>query len=233
MTRVQTDARMPSVNREAPELSWTGGCHASGKQSTKHGVIFLLCVACGTYHEALERSTHDYLSPLKPRTQERYRTSFPQPTGGIIRPVQKSPSLTVVESWLSTVVFAGLPTVPGTIRFRVRECPPQAGNRLRRSGRSQPRSDHQLLSGRVGADRHGPDRTDICHAQRDQVAPRRGPRPPCRGEAVARCRRQALEIVSSARPRVRGPKPPIEITTISMAKAMKMNTAFTPPRFSR
>jgi len=32
--------------------------------------------------------------------------------------VQKSPSLTVTESWLSTVVFAGLPTVPGIIGFR-------------------------------------------------------------------------------------------------------------------
>lgn len=34
--------------------------------------------------------------------------------------VQKSPSLTVIESWLSTVVFAGLPTVPRTICFQVR-----------------------------------------------------------------------------------------------------------------
>jgi hypothetical protein len=41
------------------------------------------------------------------------------------------------------------------------------------------------------------------------------------------------EIASSARPRVRGPNAPIEITTIAMAKAMKPNTAFTPPMFSR
>jgi integrase/recombinase XerD len=31
-----------------------------------------------TYKEALERFTHDYLPTLKPRTQERYRTSFRQ-----------------------------------------------------------------------------------------------------------------------------------------------------------
>jgi hypothetical protein len=37
-----------------------------------------------TYKEALERFTH-YMPTLKPRTQQRYRTSFPQPTGGIIR----------------------------------------------------------------------------------------------------------------------------------------------------
>ena len=31
-----------------------------------------------TYKEALERFTYDYLPTLKPRTQERYRTSFRQ-----------------------------------------------------------------------------------------------------------------------------------------------------------
>jgi hypothetical protein len=31
-----------------------------------------------TYKEALERFTHDYLLTLKPRTQERYGTSFRQ-----------------------------------------------------------------------------------------------------------------------------------------------------------
>ena len=30
------------------------------------------------YNEALERFAHDYLPPLKPRTQERYRTGFRQ-----------------------------------------------------------------------------------------------------------------------------------------------------------
>jgi hypothetical protein len=33
-------------------------------------------------------------------------------------PVQKSPSFPAGESWLSTVVFAGLPTVSRTIGFR-------------------------------------------------------------------------------------------------------------------
>ena len=31
-----------------------------------------------TYKEALERFSHDYMPTLKPRTQERYRTSFRQ-----------------------------------------------------------------------------------------------------------------------------------------------------------
>jgi hypothetical protein len=35
-------------------------------------------------------------------------------------PVQKTHSLTVVESWLSSVVFGVALAVPGTIRFRVR-----------------------------------------------------------------------------------------------------------------
>ena len=40
-----------------------------------------------------------------------------------IRTVQKSPSLTVVESWLSTVVSSLRPTVPRTICFKVRPDP--------------------------------------------------------------------------------------------------------------
>jgi hypothetical protein len=40
------------------------------------------------------------------------------------------------------------------------------------------------------------------------------------------------EIASSASPRVRGPYAPIETTTITIAKAMNPNTAFTPPLFS-
>ena len=38
----------------------------------------------------------------------------------IIRPVQKSPSLTVIESWLSIVVFSVPPTVSRTMCFRGR-----------------------------------------------------------------------------------------------------------------
>jgi hypothetical protein len=37
-----------------------------------------------------------------------------------IPPVHKSPLLTAAGSWLSTVDFAGLPTVSRTIGFRVR-----------------------------------------------------------------------------------------------------------------
>ena len=74
-----------------------------------------------TYKEALERFTHDYLPTLKPRTQERYRTSFRQLTGGwIIRPVQKSPSLTVAGSWLPAWVSTVTLAVSRTICFRVR-----------------------------------------------------------------------------------------------------------------
>jgi hypothetical protein len=35
-----------------------------------------------TYHEALDRFSYDYLPTLKPRTQERYRTSFRQLNAG-------------------------------------------------------------------------------------------------------------------------------------------------------
>ena len=42
-------------------------------------------------------------------------------------------------------------------------------------------------------------------------------------------RRSYPEIASSARPRVRGPNPPITTTTISIATAMKPNTAVVPP----
>jgi hypothetical protein len=41
--------------------------------------------------------------------------AFPMAT---IQPVHKSPSLTVVENWLSTVVSTVSLTVPGTICFR-------------------------------------------------------------------------------------------------------------------
>ena len=41
----------------------------------------------------------------------------------IICTVQKSPSLTVAGSWLSTVVFTGRLGVSKTIRFQVRACP--------------------------------------------------------------------------------------------------------------
>lgn len=44
-------------------------------------------------------------------------TSFRQLTGEIIRPVQKSPSLTVTESWLSTWVSTSRLTVSRTICF--------------------------------------------------------------------------------------------------------------------
>jgi hypothetical protein len=71
-----------------------------------------------TCQKALERFTHDCLPTLAPRMQKRYRTSFHQLTGRAIRPVQKSPSLTIAEIRLSTMVSTVTPTVSGTVRFR-------------------------------------------------------------------------------------------------------------------
>ena len=72
--------------------------------------------------------------------------------------VQKSPSLTVAEGWLSTVVSNIPPIVPRTICFWVREYPFYAGDRLKRSGDSlarpslapNVRSRHFLARKRTG-----------------------------------------------------------------------------------
>jgi hypothetical protein len=58
--------------------------------------------------------------------------SLHQLIGGLIRPVQKSPSLTVAESWLSTVVSSVSPTVPGTISVQAQRKLCSGPNQVRR-----------------------------------------------------------------------------------------------------
>ena len=55
------------------------------------------------------------------------------PLGRAIRPVHKSPSLTVVENWLSTVVSTVAPTVSRTICFQARPGSSEAGPTVRKS----------------------------------------------------------------------------------------------------
>ena len=74
-----------------------------------------------------------------------------------MRPVQKSPSLTVVEGWLSTVVFAGLPTYLEPSVFRclfVSQAGPGARNpqRARRHSDSAPRGSSLARSVRDGGE---------------------------------------------------------------------------------
>src|SRR5579863_9011479 len=74
---------------------------------------------------------------------------------------------------------------------------------------------------------------DLAHSRQDNHRSKVGDGPACSSGWPTPVFHQAFEIASRASPRVRGPKPPMETTTISIEKAIKLNTAFTPPRLSR
>jgi hypothetical protein len=123
MIRLRYPSRHVLARRDASPAAVPFPCRSSPSR-LHHAVIIAL---------SSSSAKHPVLAGLTTPTMPSVRVVAHAPSKATICTVHKSPSPTVVENWLATVVSAVAPTVPGIICFQVRPGPSQAGPYARKS----------------------------------------------------------------------------------------------------